>query len=131
MTSIKLYLLRAVYDWAVENGLTPHLIVDASHTGVRVPTPYVQDGKIVLNVSPQAVQGFELTAEWVTFSARFGGQSHTIECPLPAVRAVYARENGQGVAFPDSEETPPATTPPQPGAPMSTLRKGPVLKRIK
>jgi stringent starvation protein B len=127
MTSIKLYLLRAVYDWAVENGLTPHLIVDASQPGVRVPTPHVQDGKIVLNVSPQAVHGFELNAERVSFSARFGGKACDIECPLAAIRAVYARENGQGVAFPDTEESPPA---PSPGAAPS-LRKGPVLKRIK
>ncbi len=129
MTPLKLYLLRAVYDWAVANGFTPHLIVDAGQPGVRVPTASVQDGKIVLNVSPQAVQAFSLTAAAVNFSARFGGKSYDVECPLPAVRAVYARENGQGVAFPDSEETPPTTTPA--GSTASVPRKGPVLKRIK
>lgn len=129
MSPLKLYLLRAVYDWATANGFTPHLIVDASQAGVRVPTAFVQDGKIVLNVAPNAVRDFELSAERILFSARFGGKPYDIECPLPAIRAVYARENGQGVAFPDSEEAHPTTTPPDPGAP--TPRKGPVLKRIK
>ncbi len=129
MTPLKLYLLRAVYDWAVASGFTPHLIVAAGLPGVQVPSAAVQDGKIVLNVSPRAVQGFEMTDDGVRFSARFGGTPHVVVCPLSAVRAVYARENGQGVAFPDSEETPPTVTPPAPPAPAP--RKGPVLKRIK
>lgn len=127
MTPLKLYLLRAVYDWAVENGFTPHLIVDAGHPGVRVPSGSVQDGKIVLNISPHAVQRFVLDASAVTFSARFGGKPFEVECGLPAVRAIYARENGQGVGFPESEETPPPT----PTSTARTPRKGPVLKRIK
>lgn len=129
MTPLKLYLMRAVYDWAVENQLTPHIIVDASQSGVRVPSRSVQDGKIVLNVSPQAVQGFVLDERAVTFSARFGGKPFEVECPIFAVRAVYARENGQGVAFPDAEEPSPQT--PDPNSAGSTTRKGPVLKRIK
>ncbi|MFL6622639.1 MAG: ClpXP protease specificity-enhancing factor [Sulfurifustaceae bacterium] len=128
MTPLKLYLLRAVYDWAIENALTPHLVVDASHPGVRVPAGYVQDGKVVLNVSPRATQALQLNADGVVFSARFGGKPYDIECPLPAVRALYARENGQGVAFPESDEGPPTTGP---AAPPATPRKGPVLKRIK
>lgn len=126
MTPLKLYLVRAVYDWAVENGYTPHLIVDAAQPGVRVPASSVQDGKIVLNVSPRAVQHFALDAEAVAFSARFGGKAFDIACPLPAVRAIYARENGQGVAFPETEDTTPS---PEPAPPAP--RKGPVLKRIK
>ena len=129
MTPIKLYLLRAVYDWAVENGLTPHLIVDAVQPGVRVPSGSVQEGKIVLNVSPRAVQRFALSDQTVTFSARFGGRQFDIECPIPAVRAVYARENGQGVAFPEAEES--STPDTDPNTPAPAPRKGPVLKRIK
>ena len=72
MTPLKLFLVRAVYDWAVENGFTPHLIVDASQPGVRVPSASVQEGKIVLNVAPRAVQGFVLDDRSVRFSARFG-----------------------------------------------------------
>lgn len=127
MTPLKLYLLRAVYDWAVENGFTPHLVVDASHPGVHVPSASVQEGKIVLNVSPRAVQRFELNEQAVTFSARFGGKPFEIECPIPAVRAVYARENGQGVAFPEAEESPG----PDSNSPAPAPRKGPVLKRVK
>ena len=129
MTPLKLFLVRAVYDWAVENGFTPHLIVDASQPGVRVPSASVQEGKIVLNVAPSAVQGFELDDRSVRFSARFGGKPFGIECPIVAVRAIYARENGQGVAFPETEE--PLTPDPPSGTPAPPPRKGPVLKRIK
>ena len=127
MTPLKLYLLRAVYDWAVENSFTPHLIVDAGQPGVRVPASSVQEGKIVLNISPRAVQGFALDGQAVAFSARFAGKPFGIECPLAAVRAIYARENGQGVAFPDAEES----SPPSPDPTAPAPRKGPVLKRIK
>jgi stringent starvation protein B len=129
MTPLKLYLVRAVYDWAVENGLTPHLIVDAGQAGVRVPSASVQEGKIVLNIAPRAVQAFALDDQSVRFSARFGGKPFNIECPIVAVRAIYARENGQGVAFPETEE--PAAPDPQSGTPTPVPRKGPVLKRIK
>ena len=129
MTPLKLYLVRAVYDWAVENGLTPHLIVDANQADVRVPTASVQEGKIVLNIAPRAVQAFILDDRSVRFSARFGGKPFSIECPIAAVRAIYARENGQGVAFPETEE--PAAPDPQSNTPTSVPRKGPVLKRIK
>lgn len=127
MIPLKLYLLRAVYDWAVENGFTPHLIVDAAYPGVRVPPGTVQDGKVVLNIAPRAVQRLTLAAPTISFSARFGGKPFEVECALVAVRAIYARENGQGVGFPESDETP--TPEPEPPAPPP--RKGPVLKRIK
>ena len=129
MTPLKLYLVRAVYDWAVENGFTPHLIVDASQAGVRVPSASVQEGKIVLNVAPHAVQAFAMDDQSVRFCARFGGKPFDIECPIAAVRAIYARENGQGVAFPENEE--PAAPDPQSSAPTTAPRKGPVLRRIK
>lgn len=129
MTPLKLYLMRAVYDWAIENGLTPHLIVDAGQPGVRVPSRSVQEGNIVLNVAPRAVQSFSLNDRIVTFSARFGGKAFDIECPIPAVRAIYARENGQGVAFPEAEDS--STPGPGPNSKPPVPRKGPVLKRIK
>lgn len=125
MIPLKLYLLRAVYDWALANGLTPHLVVDAGRPGVQVPAAHVQDGRIVLNIAPRAIAAFELDEHGVRFSARFGGVPCAIAAPLAAVRAVYARENGQGVAFPEEDEgAPPAPT--DPGT-----RKGPVLKLIK
>lgn len=128
MIPLKLYLLRAVYDWAVANGFTPHLVVDAGRPGVQVPAGYVQDGKIVLNVSPRAVAQFELDEHGVRFAARFGGRPSAVASPLAAVRAVYARENGQGVAFPEEEE---GAAPPEAPPPGPAPRKGPVLKRIK
>ena len=127
MIPLKLYLLRAVYDWAVANGFTPHVVVDAARPGVQVPAAHVQDGKIVLNVSPRAVAQFELDEHGLRFSARFGGRPTGVASPLAAVRAVYARENGQGVAFPDEEDG----APPEPPAGAPTPRKGPMLKRIK
>ncbi|MBI3899163.1 MAG: ClpXP protease specificity-enhancing factor [Gammaproteobacteria bacterium] len=129
MTPLKLYLLRAVYDWTVEGGLTPHVIVDAGQPEVSVPSAYVQDGKIVLNVAARAVQHFELTEQALSFSARFGGRPFNVFCPLAAIRAIYARENGQGIAFPEAEEATPSTPPDV--TPPPVPRKGPVLKRIK
>ena len=127
MTPLKLYLLRAVYDWAIEGGFTPHVIVDSTLPDVRVPPTHIQDGKIVLNIHPRAVERFELTEHHLSFSARFGGRPFEVYCPLLALRAIYARENGQGIAFPEAEES---STPPEPSAPPPA-RKGPVLKRIK
>jgi stringent starvation protein B len=126
MTPLKLYLLRAVYDWSVEQGWTPHVIVDATASGVQIPPAHVQDGKIVLNIHPRAVGRFELTERALSFSARFGGRPFEIEAPLAAIRAVYAKENGQGIAFPETEEPGPSG-PEQPAG----ERPRPVLKRVK
>ena len=128
MTPLKLSLLRAVYDWAIESGFTPHIIVDTKHPGARVPAAYIENDKIVLNVHPRALEHFLLNEQMLSFSARFGGRRFDVECPLPAIRAVYARENGQGIAFPDSEES---SSPSEPMGSAPTPRKGPVLKRIK
>lgn len=126
MTPLKLYLLRAVYDWSVEQGCTPHVIVDATAPGVQIPPAYVQDGQIVLNIHPRAVGRFELSDRALSFSARFGGRPFEVEAPLAAIRAVYAKENGQGIAFPESEES----GPPEPEPPAGE-RPRPVLKRVK
>ncbi|OGI49141.1 MAG: hypothetical protein A2W42_08300, partial [Candidatus Muproteobacteria bacterium RIFCSPHIGHO2_01_60_12] len=101
MTPIKLYLLRAVYDWAVDNNFTPQVLVDATAAGVKVPANYVQDGRIVLNINPRAVGHFEFAADALRFSARFGGRSLSVEVPYTAVLAIYARENNQGITFPE------------------------------
>ncbi len=130
MTAIKPYLIRAIHDWAVENGLTPHVVVDATAPGVAVPEEFVKNGRILLNVHPRAVQGFDLQEEFLLFSARFSGQARALEIPIAAIRAIYARENGQGVAFPeesgagDEDVDPPRGTDQPP-------KKGPHLKIIK
>ena len=102
MTSSRPYLLRAVYEWIADNGLTPQIVVDAQHEQVRVPAACVRDGKIVLNVSSTAVRGLSLGNEWVEFSARFGGTPFDVLVPVGAVLAVMARENGTGMSFPDA-----------------------------
>ncbi len=118
MTPRRPYLLRAFYDWLVDNDLTPHLVVDALMNGVRVPEEFIQDGQIILNVAPRAVGNLELGNDAITFSARFGGRPHSVIVPLYAVQAIYARENGAGTMFEpedayllaDSDEAPIAET---------------------
>jgi stringent starvation protein B len=97
------YLIRAIRDWAMDNRLTPQLLVDAGVDGIVIPGSHVQDGKIVLNVHTQAVKALELGNEFITFSARFGGTSHAINLPIQSVLAVFARENGQGIFFQEEE----------------------------
>lgn len=97
MTSTRPYLLRAIYEWIVDNGLTPHLLVQVADERVMVPRQFVENGVIVLNVSPTAVRDLSLGNEAVDFNARFGGQPQQIHVPLAAVQAIYARENGQGI----------------------------------
>lgn len=93
------YLLRAFYDWLLDNQLTPHLVVDVNQPGVEVPMEYARDGQIVLNVAPRAVGNLELTNDEVRFSARFGGVPRQVFVPMCAVLAIYARENGAGTMF--------------------------------
>lgn len=102
MTSSRPYLLRAMYEWIADNDLTPQIVVDARHEQARVPSAYVRDGKIVLNISPTAVRGLSIGNEWVEFAARFGGRSLDVAVPVDAVLAIMARENGTGMSFPDA-----------------------------
>jgi len=99
MTPRRPYLLRAFYDWLVDNDLTPHLVVDATLRGVRVPVEFVQDGQIILNVAPRAVGNLELGNDCVSFNARFSGTPHSVIVPVYAIQAIYARENGAGTMF--------------------------------
>ncbi|WP_271105142.1 ClpXP protease specificity-enhancing factor [Pseudomonas tohonis] len=99
MNSSRPYLVRALYEWIVDNSCTPHLLVNAEHAGVQVPAGYANDGQIVLNVSPSAVRHLHMDNEAVSFEGRFGGVAHTLYIPAPAIMAIYARENGQGMVF--------------------------------
>ncbi len=101
MSSHRPYLLRALYAWIDDNGMTPHLLVDASRDGVQVPAFAVNDGKVVLNVAGRAVAGLEMGNDRISFTARFGGVSHSVWIPVSAVLAIYARETGQGMALPE------------------------------
>lgn len=108
------YLLRAFFDWIVDNECTPHIIVDAHHPMVAVPQEFVKDGQIVLNIAPRAVTNLSLDGDDVQFSARFNGMPVDIYVPIAGVLGIYAQENGQGMVFDqeDSPEPPPSATPP-------------------
>ena len=139
LPSTRPYLIRALYDWCSDNGFTPYVAVkvDAS---VQVPREYVQGGEIVLNISMDATSALKLGNEFIEFKARFGGQPREIMVPVGRVMAIYARENGQGMAFPvvvdagpvqlpAAAETQPADSEPPPASPAAGQR--PALKRVK
>ena len=104
MTPSKPYFLRAVYEWIVDNDCTPFLAVNATLPSVEVPQEHVEDGQITLNLSPTAIVGLHIDNHLIQFSARFGGVARNISVPVGAVMGIYARENGQGMAFPEAEE---------------------------
>ena len=106
MTSSRPYLIRALYQWIVDNGVTPYILVDAAVEGVDVPTQYIQDGKIVLNVAPMAVQNLMLADDIITFNARFSGKPTDLFVPVESVLAIYAKENGQGMMFTEEPSGP-------------------------
>lgn len=109
MSSNRPYLVRAMYDWITDNGLTPYLMVDAEAPGVQVPAFSVKDGKVILNIAMRAVEALDLGNDRVRFQARFSGASHALSIPLEAIEAIYAQETGQGMMLPPDEPgTPPA-----------------------
>ena len=97
--STKPYLLRALYEWCTDNGYTPHIAVRVDNQ-TRVPRQFVHNDEIVLNISFEATSQLQMGNEWIEFSARFSGKVHKIEVQVSNVLAIYARENGQGMAFP-------------------------------
>ena len=107
MTPSRPYLIRAMYEWIVDNGMTPHILVDAKNDQVKIPRQYEDDGKIVLNIGPTAVQSLDLGSEAVSFHARFDGEAMNVLVPIENVLAIYTRENGQGMMFADEDELPP------------------------
>lgn len=128
MTPNRPYLIRAIYDWIVDNELTPHLLVNAEHPDADVPGEYVKDGQIVLNTSLSAVQDLNLGNDLISFSARFGGVPTYLSFPPDAVLGVYARENGQGMLFPEDE---PSDTPPENEPEPTPPPQRPSLKVVK
>lgn len=141
MTSHRPYLLRALYEWIADNGMTPHILVDASQPGVRVPAHTVKDGRVVLNIADRAVARLALDNDAVSFTARFGGVSHPVMVPVSAVMAIYARETGQGMALPDdggaaepppdNEPTPPDEGPGEASGGGAAPKRGAHLRVIK
>ncbi len=129
VSSNRPYLIRALYEWLVDNDLTPHLLVEVGRDDVIVPVNYVEDGRIVLNVSPSAVQAISLGNDYITFNARFGGQPMDVVVPPEAVLGIYARENGRGMLFPDEQAEQGATLPDDDPEPTPPTR--PTLKVVK
>ncbi len=139
MSSIKPYIIRAYYDWIVDNGLTPYILVDASHPLVSVPQEFVADGRIILDISPNACRGFSLDNHLIKFTARFSGLATDISLHPGAVFAIYAKENNCGTEFEiEYPEEPRLSTVRSSSADeqtkspaSSTTKKKPTLKLIK
>lgn len=133
MISNRPYLIRALYEWIVDNNLTPHMLVDTANETVEVPQAFVENGRIILNVSPEATHSLVLGNDAITFNARFSGTAMDVNVPVSSVLAIYARENGQGMMFGDQDETPPDPDPgtgtEKPSAPAQVKR--PNLKIVK
>ncbi len=111
MGSNRPYLLRALNEWICDNGLTPYLLVDASHEGLQVPASVIKDGRVVLNIAARAVAHLVVDNREVRFMARFGGVSQSVVVPVAAVMAIYAQENGQGMMLPEDGATLPDDAP--------------------
>ncbi|WP_329604953.1 ClpXP protease specificity-enhancing factor [Spartinivicinus ruber] len=135
MSSSRPYIIRALYEWIVDNDCTPYILVNAEVETVEVPQEYVKDGQIVLNISPTAVRDLLISNDAIDFNGRFGGIARHLHVPTYAVMAIYARENGQGMVF-DTEETPEPTPDPTPISPEPATKSGkpsgrPSLKVVK
>jgi stringent starvation protein B len=119
------YLIRAMHEWMMDNGFTPHIVADATATGLKIPSEHVKEGKIVLNVSHSATRGLVLGNDEIAFEARFDGVAREVSVPVQAVLGIYARETGQGMVFAAEDS-------PQPGgdSPLAPASR-PTLKIVK
>ena len=131
MTSNRPYFIRALYDWIVDNDLTPYLLVDAAHPDVEVPQEFVSGGRIILNISPKACRGLHLENDRIIFTARFSGQTTQIALSPGAVLAVYAKENGRGMEFGEAYDGQPPPPPPATSSSEKKTRNKPALKLVK
>ena len=129
MTSSRPYLIRAIYDWIVDNSFTPYLLVNAENDNAIIPREYVEDGKIVLNINPTAISNLQLGNDYIMFNARFSGKAMEVSIPVIAVLAIYAQENGQGMMFDENNNNFPPTSPED--TPPPEKSKKPQLKVVK
>ncbi|WP_020564980.1 ClpXP protease specificity-enhancing factor [Methylosarcina fibrata] len=107
MTPLKPYLIRSLYEWIVDNRLTPHLLVNAEDNNAVLPLQFAENGKIILNIRPEAVDALSLGNEAIEFNARFSGKAMHLVVPVPAVLAIYAKENGKGMIFDPEDDSGP------------------------
>ena len=129
MTSSRSYLIRAIYDWIVDNSFTPYLLVSAENDNAIIPREYVEDGKIVLNINSTAITNLQLGNDYIMFNARFSGKAMEVSIPVIAVLAIYAQENGQGMMFDENNNNFPPTSPED--TPPPEKSKKPQLKVVK
>ncbi len=122
MTSCRPYLLRAIYEWIVDNDMTPFILVDANAENVNVPKDHVSKGKIILNISPSAIKALDISNDEICFNARFSGQPMTVSAPMYAALAIYAKENGRGMVFADDDNPP---------KPTKNMQRQPQLRVVK
>ncbi|MES3040010.1 MAG: ClpXP protease specificity-enhancing factor [Pseudomonadota bacterium] len=130
------YLIRAINEWIIDQGWTPHLLVNAVWPGAQVPEAFVEDGRIVLNINPSAVRELLLANTEVCFSARFAGMPHWVQVPMGAILGIYARENGEGLFFEEDEYSPDtpvaeATLKAVPSSPSAAKKARPSLRVVK
>ena len=118
------YLMRGLYEWVLDNDCTPYVLVDANILGVQVPMEHVNDGQIVLNVSPGAVRDLLINNDAMSFNARFAGVTQNVYVPIVAVLAIYAKENGEGMVFGNEAGAPDPNTPPP--EPLKEVPKAPL-----
>lgn len=132
MNSSRPYLIRAIYDWIVDNNLTPHVVVNAEFPEVVIPVKYIVDGRMILNVSAQATRKLLINNEAVQFDARFDGMIMHIYAPIKSVLAIYASENGRGMIFEgeDDEDVSGDSNPPPDSQPPKKSGR-PQLKIVK
>jgi stringent starvation protein B len=135
VTSRRPYLLRAMHEWITDNHQTPHMVVDATVTDVEVPRQFVQDGKIILNISYSATNGLVLGNDKISFRARFGGATCNVQVPVNAILGIYSRETGQGMILSEIDATVPPPAPTAPSSPTGGApakeSKRPSLKVVK
>jgi len=131
MTSNRPYVLRALHEWILDNGMTPYILVNAELDNVIVPSEYVNDGKVVLNIAPRAVKDLYMGNDFVSFSARFGGAPFEVHVPQSAILAIYAKENGKGMIFPEEEAVAEESHEKSDKSENGTQEKKPFLKVIK
>ena len=122
MTSTRPYLIRAMLEWILDNGMTPHLLIDTKDAAVQAPRQYEQEGRLVLNISPDAIQDLNINSQAVSFNARFDGQAMPVYIPVDFVLAIYTRENGQGMMFGNNSELRPPPDPCDPSSKRSHLK---------
>ena len=115
MTSSRPYLLRAFYDWILDNDFTPYIVIETAHPDVSVPTEFIENGRIVLNISPMAIKELMIANDHLGFNARFGGVPYNIYSPIRSIEAIYAKENGRGMVFKDEDEEEDDEPPPKGG----------------